>query len=151
MAVYQAAPKQFPSQLVLSWRSSVTHLCGRTCTLVRGSMSVQQLERDTFPVGTLLEFFMHSPLRAGGHVSMYYSWKIGRQTVPQLYSIRTTYVLPLFDKYVLHTSAIRQVRTKKSICSATWHMQKGDGSNLLLGLRSGVKPWSRNQSAVQLL
>ena len=29
---------------------------------------------------------------------MYYSWIIGGQTVPQLYSTRTTYVLPLFDR-----------------------------------------------------
>ena len=43
---------------------------------------------------------------------MYYSWIIGGQTVPQLYSTSTTYVLPLFDRYVLRNSAIQQVRTK---------------------------------------
>ena len=44
--------------------------------------------------------------------NMYYSWTIEGGEVPQLYSTRTTYVLLLFDRYVLRTSDIRQVRTK---------------------------------------
>ena len=60
--------------------------------------------------------------------------------IPESYSTRTTYGLPLFDRYVLRTSAIRQVRTKNPIFSATWHMQKCESSKPLLGLRLGVNP-----------
>ena len=98
----------------------------------------------------------HTPLSQIGPnmafcICMYYSWTIGGQNVSQLYSSRTTYVFPLFGSYVLRTSAIQQVRIKKSICSATWHIHKGEGSKPLLGLISGVTPWSRNQSTIQQL
>ena len=103
-----------------------------------------------------LDSDQHTPLSQIGpymafRICMYYFLTIGGQTVSQLYSSRTTYVFPPFDSYVLGISAIQQVRTKKWICCVIWHIHKGEVSKPLLGLRSGVTPWSRNQSTIQQL